>query len=262
MYGVTLDDDATSDGHFTLRRELRRLSIEQKQQGTRSSYVGDEVYISIVDGRRAPAMAAAGPGSATRGGELRQLAVEALVSNRDLPGLLPAQTDDATLWRWDGSGPVRGVKVLRGPTRPVSRAITGDLGWRLVRHLGLNHLSLVESSPQQAAAALRDTLKLYGPPDDVAWSRLAEGIQALRLRPSVRRLPVRGPIAYGTGIDITLDVDELACQGTGAFVFATVLENYFRRHAAINAFTRVTLRSPQRGELHTWPPRIGTSELV
>ena len=61
---------------------------------------------------------------------------------------------------------------------------------------------------------------------------------------------------------ITLDVDELACQGTGAFVFASVLEHYFRRHAAINAFTRLTLRSPQRGELHTWAPRIGSAELV
>jgi type VI secretion system protein ImpG len=269
MYGVTLDDPSTSsgqastasDGHFTLRREARRLSSEQKQQGTRSSYVGDEVWVSIVDARRA-GVAGAAAATTQRGGELRQLAIEALVSNRDLPTLLPAQTDDATLWRWDGSGPVRSVTVLRGPTRPVSRATTGDLGWRLVRHLALNHLSLVESSPQQAAGALRDTLKLYGPPDDVAWSRLAEGIQALRLRPSVRRLPVRGPIAYGTGIDITLDVDELACQGTGAFVFASVLEHYFQRHAAINAYTRLTLRSPQRGELHTWAPRIGIAQLV
>jgi type VI secretion system protein ImpG len=258
MYGVALDDDATGDAHFTLRREARRLSIEQKQQGTRSSYVGGEVWLSIVDARRAGVAGAA----SARGGELRQLAIEALVSNRDLPTLLPAQADDVTSWRWDGSGPVRGVKVLRGPTRPVSRATTGDLGWRLVRHLGLNHLSLVESSPQQAAVALRDTLKLYGPPDDVAWSRLTESIQALRLRPSVRRLPVRGPIAYGTGVDITLDVDELACQGTGAFVFASVLEHYFRRHAAINAYTRLTLRSPQRGELHTWAPRIGIAELA
>lgn len=266
MYGVTIDssmadESAASDGHFTLRREPRRLSVEQKVQGTRSSYVGDEVWLSMVDARRGGG--AAGAGAAIRGGgELRQLAVEALISNRDLPALLPAQTDDASLWRWDGSGPVRGVKVLRGPTRPVSRAITGDLGWRLVRHLGLNHVSLVESSPQQAAAALRDTLKLYGPPDDVAWSRLAEGILALKLRPSVRRLPVRGPIAYATGIDLELDVDELACQGTGAFVFASVLEHYFRRHAAINAYTRLTLRSPQRGELHTWAPRVGTAELV
>ncbi len=259
MYGVGFADDARADGHYTLRREARRLSLDQKQQGTRSSYVGDEVYLSIVDGRRA---AGAAGGAAGSRGELRQLAVEALVSNRDLPALLPAQTDDATLWRWDGSGPVRGVKVLRGPTRPVSRAITGDAGWRLVRGLAVNHLSLVETSPQQAAAALRDTLKVYGPPDDVSWSRLTEGVQALRLRPSVRRLPVPGPIAYGTGIDITLDIDELACQGTGAFVFASVLEHYFRRHAAINAYTRVTLRSPQRGELHTWAPRVGTAELV
>jgi type VI secretion system protein ImpG len=251
MYGEA-PDDAVSHGHFTLRREPRRLSLHQVQQGTRSSYVGDECFVSLVDAHhRAPAQ------------QVRQLSIQALVSNRDLPTLLPVQTEGtAAAWRWEGSGPVRSVQVLRGPTRPVSRAITGDMGWKLVRHLGLNHLSLIDQAPGQAAAALRDTLKLYGPPEDVAWSRLVEGIQGMSVRPSVRRLPVRGPLAYGSGVDITLDVDELACQGTGAFLFASALEHYFRRHATINAYTRLRLRSPQRGELHTWQPRIGIAELV
>jgi type VI secretion system protein ImpG len=262
LYGTTFDadDDAHasggSDGHYTLRREPRRLSIDQKQQGTRSSYVGDEVFVSIVEARRAAHGAKAD-------GELRQLSLEALVSNRDLPTLLPAQTDGGpALWRWDGTGPVRGVHVLRGPTRPVSRAITGDLGWRLVRHLGLNHLSLIDQSPQQAAAAIRDGLRLYGPPEDVAWTRLVDGLQGVTVRQAVRRMPMRGPITYGSGVDIDLELDELAAQGTGAFLFATALEHWFGRHAAINAFTRVKLRSPQRGELHTWAPRVGCAELV
>ena len=124
--------------------------------------------------------------------------------------------------------------------------------------LSLNHLPLVDEPPQRAAATLRRLLALYGPPEDSTWARLVDGVQSLEARCAVRRLPFKGPLTFGSGVEIGLELDELAFQGSSAFLFAGVLERYFARHASINTFTQLTLRSSQRGELMRWPPRIAT----
>ena len=255
-------DAPETHGFYTLRREPRLRSQRQTQQGARSAYIGEEVYLALVDPRHAPYRE-----------DIRQLSVAAWVSNRDLPLLLPqgghsahgthgSAKDEPPLWRLDAAGPVRRVDVLRGPTRPVTRRPVGELGWQLVSHLSLNHLSLVGASPADAAAALRTTLRLYAPPEDVAWARQVAGVQTVQVQPIVRRLPFKGPMSFGSGIEIVLELDELAYQGTSAFLFASVLERFFARHAAINSFTQLVLRTPQRGEIMRWAPRTGLREVV
>ena len=255
-------DAPETHGFYTLRREPRLRSQRQTQQGARSAYIGEEVYLALVDPRHAPYRE-----------DIRQLSVAAWVSNRDLPLLLPqgghsahgthgSAKDEPPLWRLDAAGPVRRVDVLRGPTRPVTRRPVGELGWQLVSHLSLNHLSLVGASPADAAAALRTTLRLYAPPEDVAWARQVAGVQAVQVQPIVRRLPFKGPMSFGSGIEIVLELDELAYQGTSAFLFASVLERFFARHAAINSFTQLVLCTPQRGEIMRWAPRTGLREVV
>ena len=241
-------------GFYTVRREPRLLSARQQQNGPRSSYIGEEVYLALVDPRHGPYRE-----------DVRQLSVSAWVSNRDLPTLLPRGSpgaDNAAQWRLESPGPVARVDVLRGPTRPVTRRPVGELGWSLVSHLTLNHLSLVGETPQHAAAALRTMLGLYAPPEDTAWARQIQGIHGVEARSVVRRLPFKGPLSFGAGIEIVLELDELAFQGSSAFLFASVLERFFARHAAINSFTQLTLRTPQRGEVMRWPPRIGLRETV
>jgi type VI secretion system protein ImpG len=240
-------------GFYTVRREPRLMSQRQQHQGLRSSYIGEEVYLSLVDPQHAPYRE-----------DIRQLSVSAWVSNRDLPTLLPGSAADRTgaAWRLDGPGPVLRVDALRGPTRPVTRQPVGELGWSLVSHLTLNHLSLIGESPDRAAAALRTMLGLYAPPEDVSWARQAEGVRSLAAHTVVRRLPFKGPASFGTGVEIVLELDELAYQGSSAFLFASVLECFFARHAAINSFTQLTLCTTQRGPLKVWPPRIGLRETV
>ena len=245
--------DGEAHGYYTVRREPRLLSARQKQHGARSSYIGEEVYVSLVDPNHAPYR-----------DDVRQLSMVAWATNRDLPTLLPhtSGAQSAPLWRLESPGPVARVELLRGPTRPVTRRPVGQLGWSLVNHLTLNHLALVGETSQHAAAALRAMLGLYAPPEDSGWARQVEGVHGLEARSIVRRLPFKGPLTFGTGIEIVVELDELAFQGTSAFLFASVLERFFARHAAINSFTQLTLKTPQRGEVMRWPPRLGMRETV
>ena len=77
-----------------------------------------------------------------------------------------------------------------------------------------------------------------------------------------RRLPFAGPLSFGSGVELVLEVDEQSFQGASAFMLASTLERYFSRHAAINSFMQLTLKSLQRGIVKAWPPRTGGRAIV
>lgn len=249
LYSSDHGADPASQGGYTVRREPRRPSERQTLKGSRvPSYLGDEAFISVVDA-----------GGGTWRDDLRQLAVEAWCTNRDLPVLLQGSRD--TDWVLEAPGPVQSVTVLRGPTRPTSRQVYGPVGWDLVRLVTHNHLLLTDDA-ETAAALLRETLRLFGTPHDASWAQQVEGVRGLTVRNVVRRLPFTGPLAFGTGLEVKLEVDEHAFHGASAFLLASVLEVFFDRHAALNSFCQFTLTSAQRGLVKAWAPRVGRRQAL
>ena len=263
-YGVGLDSErrfvplysafhSEQDGHdayFAVQREPRILSSTQRRDGPRSSYIGSEVFISLVDPREAP-----------YADTLQQIGVAALCSNRDLPLLMPlgGAASDLTLQQ---SVPVSSIRVIKGPSRPVPAHSDGSAAWRLINQLTLNHLSLVDTDAEQGASALRQLLKLYANDGDAAHQRQIEGLRSIVKRQIVRRLPMPGPIAFGRGIQLELGVDELAFQGSSAFLFGSVLERFFARHVSMNGFTETRVKSLTRGDIMVGRPRCGTRPIL
>jgi type VI secretion system protein ImpG len=241
-------------GYFTVRREPRALSERQRRDGTRTSYVGSEVFLSLVDPHEAP-----------YSGRLRQLAVDVLASNRDLPLLMPVGSEnDFTLAI---SAPVAGIRCLRGPTRPRPTIAEGEMAWRLINHLSLNYLTVTDLDGEQGATALRDLLGLYADlvDTDVADAtsrRQTQGIRRVAVTPRTRRIPVPGPIVFGRGLEIRITVDESPFAGASAFLLGSVLEQVFGRLASMNTFTELVLVSETRGEVKRWPPRMAARQLV
>ena len=71
-----------------------------------------------------------------------------------------------------------------------------------------------------------------------------------------------GPLSFGSGTAIEIELDEQAFQGASAFLLGSVLERFFARHAAINSFTQFTLKGSQRGVIKSWPPRVGSGQVL
>ena len=73
------------------------------------------------------------------------------------------------------NAPVTSIRVMSGPSRPYGPLADGAVAWRAINHLALNYLSLVNTTPQEGATALRDLLHLYavGADDDVLWRYVA-----------------------------------------------------------------------------------------
>jgi type VI secretion system protein ImpG len=240
------DSDRLSSAYFTTRREPRLVSQDQKRRGSRSSYIGSEVFLSLVDAVQAP-----------YAGDLRQLSMQALCTNRDLVLQMPVglgQTD----FSLGIAAPVSSVRVMSGPSRPYAALVDGSIAWRAISHLSLNYLSLVNATGEQGATALRDMLDLYATTTDVSARRQIEGVRSVSVERVVRRLPTRGPISLGRGLEITVEVDELAFEGGSAFLLGAVLDRYFSRYVSINSVTETVLRSQSRGEVNRWTPNWGT----
>ena len=170
-----------------------------------------------------------------------------------------ASRSDFTL---DASAPVTSIRAVRGPSKPASGLREGNIAWRFINQLSLNHLSLVDDDGQAGAAALREMLSLYGLMGDAAIRRQVDGVRRVGVRPLVRRFPVAGPIAFGRGLEILLEVDDLAFQGASPFLFGAVMEQFFARYVSINSFTETVLASGSRGEIMRWVPRYGQRAIA
>ncbi|GLQ99225.1 type VI secretion system baseplate subunit TssF [Dyella mobilis] len=235
---------------YSLRREPRMLSARQKLQGARSSYVGSEMFISLVDANDAP--------YSTR---LRQIGMMLMCTNRDLPLQMPVgkSRTDFTL---ETGAPVASIRCVAGPTKPRAPTAHGETAWRLLSHLQLNYVSLLGDSGEEGAAALREMLTLYCDEFDASARRQIEGVKAVSSKSVVRRIPVPGPIAFGRGLEITLTCDDGAFEGTGAFLLGSVMKHFFARYVSVNSFTETVLRTLERNEVARWPARLGKRQIL
>jgi type VI secretion system protein ImpG len=230
---------------YSLQRRARLLSARQQQSGTRTNYVGTEVFLSLSDARGRPVDAV-----------IAQLDVQALCTNRDLP-IRVAFGKGRTDFQLEGSAPLEGIRCIAGPSTPHASPAFGDAAWNLISHLSLNYLSLDEADPGQGARMLRELLALYADPKDPAAARQIEGVMQVGYVPVVRRIPIPGPMSFARGLEITLTLDDAAFEGAGILTLAAVLERFFARYVSLNSFAQTRVRSATRGELKRWAVRTG-----
>ncbi len=258
-------DSSATGAYFAAGRVPRALSEREQRAGRRSSYAGSDVYISLVDSSNAPYAQ-----------EIRQLSIETLCTNRDLPLQMAVGRAD-TDFTLDVGAPVSGTRVVAGPTAPRASHIEpkpgqpeGDLSWRLISHLSLNYLSLSDASADgqgpvesaQGSAALRDILRLYGDRGDPVVRKQVDGIRSIGVTPITRRIQTPGPIVFGRGLEVGVRVDESSFEGTGPFLLGAVLEHFFARYVSLNSFTETVVHSSDRGTIMRWPARIGRRPLL
>ncbi len=236
--------------YYMMRRQPHLPSARARQRGPRSSYLGHDLLVSLVDADHAPTS-----------DSLRQLGLDLLCTNRDLPLSMPVgkQHTDFTV---AVNAPVASIRCVVGPTAPRPCREDGDLAWRFISHLGLNYLSLTDTDRVQGAAALRALLRLYVPPNDVRAMRQLEGLLSVAAEPIVRRIPGAGPVCAGRGLQVRLSIDDTPFGGAGSILLAAVLDRFFAKYVSINAFTETVLTSPDRGQVMRWPLRLGRRPVL
>jgi type VI secretion system protein ImpG len=132
----------------------------------------------------------------------------------------------------------------------------------MISHLSLNYLSLLDSPDGEGATALREILKLYADRTDTQMLRQIGGLRSAQSKPITRRVETAGPITFARGLEVTVQFDESAFEGSGVFILGAVLEQFFSRYVSLNSFTETVIRSQQRGEIMRWKPQLGKRHLI
>lgn len=245
LYQTLNNDEGNHGRYFSIRRERRLASDSARRYGTRTPYMGTETFVSLVDQSEAPYAES-----------IRYLSVDAWLTNRDLPSLVPRNgKHDLSMAE---SAPLDGIELIRAPSAPKAPYAERDMAWRLIRQLNFNYLPLGDLDHRAGGQGLRDLLRLFLAGDDEARQRQVESLVGVKTRPVTRRLPGGGPLVFGRGIECLLTVDESGFSGTSPYLFGLILEHYLARHVSINVFTQTELNSMQRGRVARWPVRMGT----
>jgi type VI secretion system protein ImpG len=191
--------------------------------------------------------------------------------NRDLPSRFRIG-GGRIAFELQSGGPIAEIHCLTHPTPTRRPPLKSGTLWRLISHLSLNHVSI--TGGEDGAAAFAEILRVYDfvrPADDPFPF---EGILRVDNRRVVGRISEsqafdrgRGDLPWETdpgfcrGIEVTLELDEERFVGTGCFLFGAVIERFLGLYCSINSFTKLVLRSKQRGEIRRWSPRSGEKVL-
>lgn len=178
-----------------------------------------------------------------------------LCTNRRLSdGLAPGELDQP------GSELPPGLR-LRNIAKPTP-GCQADLGagqeWRVIAQLTANIAGLGD------VESVRRLLELHHPrahADQQARSalrRLVDSFESFTVRPATRvvqGVPLRG-------LDAELAVRDDRLDGPGELnLVAGLLDGVLAEHAALNCFTRLTVRGTATGDLLSLPPRAGSAVL-
>lgn len=237
--------------HHADESDARAFWYATRESSTREHDQGSDVEIAFADLQFRPLRP-----------ETEVLSIDLTCSNRDLPDQIPFGGGDGgthTDFTLPGNSIVKRVRTLRKPSASLRPPVKRGLQWRLVSHMSLNHLSIVD----QGKDALQEMLTLYNHADSQATRRQIQGISAIESKPGSAR--VSGPHFSGfvRGVDVTLTLDENAYVGAGMYLFASVLERFFALYCGPNSFTRLGLRSQQQEqEIARWPARTGQALVI
>ncbi len=189
------------------------------------------------------------------------LSIDALCTNRDLPGDLPFGGGHPRLRLVEGVAAVAKLSCITAATHPQRAPLRERGFWRLVSHLSLGHLSVVGGA--DGANALKEVLRLYDLRDSAETRAAIEGLLAVSSKPGTARVPGARIGAFCRGLDVSLEFDQRGWQVGGLFLLASVLDRFLALHATVNSFvrTKVTLRG-RPGTAAQFPPRAGMHVLL
>lgn len=233
--------------HSTSEQEYDVFWTTQRRPSFREKDFGTEVYIRLVDRH----LGATSPTDDI-------LTLSTLCCNRDLPQHLQIGNKEGDL-QFETGDPIGVIKCLRKPS-PTVRPNMGKEGyWRLISHLSLNYLSLV----QEGRESLLEILNLYNFSQSIAKRQEISGILNVTHEQVMERIGPPHRSAFCQGSQIHLHLDEDRFVGTGAYLFSSILNEFFALYAQTNSFTQLKVTTKQREkELNVWQPRIGNQPLL
>jgi len=179
------------------------------------------------------------------------LSLDLMCSNRQLPTKLKAGDISAST---STSPNFARFKNILKPTASIPPSLTGDLHWKLLSHMALNYLTLIDVDALRRIVGLYHFRARVDRQAESALKLLLDGIKRVSSAPSTRLL--QGSPVRGVAVELDLDEDNFGGEGE-AYLFGTLLNEFFAEYVTLNAFCRLTVKGLKYGEIHQWSTRVG-----
>jgi len=233
--------------HSTMRDKKQTFWHSSRRPSTRRNSEAIDVYLSLVDMSGKPIRP-----------NVDTVTVRLTCTNGDLPSRLPFGNEKGDL-DLEGAAPIKRIVMLKKPAGTIRPPTGRNALWRLISHLSLNYLSLVEDGRQ----SLQHILRLYNFTESAYIQKQIEGITKLDSERHFARVISEYGISFARGTRVRLELDEDQFVGGGVYLFASVLERFLALYVSLNSFSQLVVRTGQRREdLEQWPPRAGHKILM
>jgi len=151
--------------------------------------------------------------------------------------------------------PFRNITV---PTKSFPPPIQGDLLWRIVSNMSLNHLSIEDVRTLRGVLEAYDFVAVHDHLQKKQTDSLLEGLEKIDHETSDRifeGLPVRGIRS-----NIQLNASKYSTLGE-AYLFLNVLNEFLASYVPLNSFHQLGAHIEQKAKF-IWPARMGKRVLM
>ena len=233
--------------HRSLREKNQTFWYSKRRPSSRKGDDGSEVSLFLVD----LSMHTCLP-------DTQAITVHCTCTNRDILTRLPFGNEGGD-FEIEGIGSIKGAIALRKPTSTLRPPMGRNALWRLISHLALNYLSIVEEGKE----ALQEVLRLYNFSDSADLDKQITGIVKVSSKRHFARINSESGIAFARGTQVQMEFDEEDYVGGGVYLFAAVIDQFLGLYASLNSFSQLVVTTRQRREvLKEWPPRAGQQILM
>jgi type VI secretion system protein ImpG len=242
--------------YYALNRVPRAIPAQREERDkAMDDYRGSEINLSIVDDSALPVST-----------DLRALTLKLRCTNRHLPlyamGVTGADAElkSAIDLGWDA------IQIVAGPSAPRPGLPVGRKLWDAISHLSQNYLSLVEAPGTDAAAPMRQLMRLYVPDSPPRAARIADSLRSVSAKQIVKRIAgaqtksrAIAPVTFARGLEIALVFEN---QPPEAATLAAILDRFLAGYVSANSFTRTKMRRPDGVERLRWNPNSGSKTTL
>lgn len=233
--------------HATMRDKKQTFWHASRRPSTRRNSEALDGFLSLVDMSGKPVRP-----------NVDTVTVRLTCTNGDLPSRLPFGNERGDL-DLEGAAPIKRIIMLKKPIGTIRPPTGRNALWRLISHLSLNYLSLVEDGRE----SLQHILRLYNFTDSSYIQKQIEGITRLESGRHFARVISEHGVSFARGTRVNLELDEEQFVGGGVYLFASVLERFLALYVSMNSFSQLAVTTTQRREgLQQWPPRAGHKILM
>ncbi|CAM4326355.1 type VI secretion system baseplate subunit TssF [Acinetobacter pragensis] len=186
------------------------------------------------------------------------ISIELLCSNQDLP--YESYNKEQNVLTLNDSSLARRALMLKRPNPPYYFEQNKQEQWRIISHLSLNMMSLMNGD---GVAHLKELLELYNLPKSRENQILIEAIQTLDFELTQKLVDSQPFPLFVRGVKVRLGIQAEIFRGHSIYIFSQLLAQVFNLKVQMNSYVDVTVYDIQsQQELYQCMQNVGGKKLL